>query len=651
MTGTKSKKGAPAGNEASFEKHLRTAGKGTKSAEKPRRQDSTRETLESIIVAFILAFLFRAFEAEAFVIPTGSMAPTLLGRHKDIECDQCKYVYQVGASYEVDDPGYLVDRMKTARCPNCRHVMPADVVENLPPYRGDRILVNKFPYEFADPQRWDVAVFKYPEDPQTSYIKRTVGLPGETIELIQGDVHRHVDGKREILRKDDPDKQKVLQILVYDNNFPEKKLHEAGWPLRWAAVKQSDSDSDAGVAGWVDDEAGWSADRAANSFQLTAQDGADDALRWIRYRNFVPRQQDWETVLADRTPETPQAQLITDFCGYNASTSAHGRGSSEQGLYWVGDLTVTFDVDLVEIAENAELLLELNEGDRKYRCRIDPTSGQATLFFVQPLYDKGEERVVAEGQTTLKSPGTYNVRFANVDDRLCLWIDDELVEFDKPTTYEPSPQWNPVLPQPEDLTPVGIAARGANVTVSNLFIERDIYYRGEYLDPGDQYESEPMAKYREYTGRPHELNKRVHDPRAWGEQYRKHRLADADYVDQEAYLFRLGPDEFFMMGDNSPSSKDSRLWSNSRGDKHRHAVPRSAVVGKAFLVYWPHGVPFLNDGQGYGVNVPGADRFRLFYHHEYQYDRGGRRVGVRTTDYPSFAVPFYPQIDRMKRIR
>ena len=41
-----------------------------------------REAIESIVVAFILAFLFRTFEAEAFVIPTGSMAPTLMGRHK-----------------------------------------------------------------------------------------------------------------------------------------------------------------------------------------------------------------------------------------------------------------------------------------------------------------------------------------------------------------------------------------------------------------------------------------------------------------------------------------------------------------------------------------------------------------------------------------
>ena len=55
---------------------------------------SVRETIESIVVAFILAFLFRAFVAEAFVIPTGSMAPTLMGvmRTQRTRCKLCRMV-------------------------------------------------------------------------------------------------------------------------------------------------------------------------------------------------------------------------------------------------------------------------------------------------------------------------------------------------------------------------------------------------------------------------------------------------------------------------------------------------------------------------------------------------------------------------------
>jgi len=65
----------------------------------PHRPDDggahVKETLESIIVAFILAFIFRCFVVEAFVIPTGSMAPTLLGAHTRHQCPECGYKFDV----------------------------------------------------------------------------------------------------------------------------------------------------------------------------------------------------------------------------------------------------------------------------------------------------------------------------------------------------------------------------------------------------------------------------------------------------------------------------------------------------------------------------------------------------------------------------
>src|SRR5262245_11491520 len=65
--------------------------------------ESNRDFVEQIVVALILAFLIRGFEAEAFVIPTGSMAPTLMGRHKDVICPECGIRFQVNASDEVDN--------------------------------------------------------------------------------------------------------------------------------------------------------------------------------------------------------------------------------------------------------------------------------------------------------------------------------------------------------------------------------------------------------------------------------------------------------------------------------------------------------------------------------------------------------------------
>src|SRR5687767_8489278 len=70
-----------------------------------------RETVESIVVAFVLAFLFRTFEAEAFVIPTGSMSPSLQGQHKDVECTHCGYSFRTTASSEGENRDKMIAQL------------------------------------------------------------------------------------------------------------------------------------------------------------------------------------------------------------------------------------------------------------------------------------------------------------------------------------------------------------------------------------------------------------------------------------------------------------------------------------------------------------------------------------------------------------
>jgi hypothetical protein len=78
-------------------------------------RESLLETLESIIVAFVLAFIFRAFIIEAFVIPTGSMAPTLNGAHAEVVCSDCGYRFSVGAESPTGEPPRMPT---TCVCPN-----------------------------------------------------------------------------------------------------------------------------------------------------------------------------------------------------------------------------------------------------------------------------------------------------------------------------------------------------------------------------------------------------------------------------------------------------------------------------------------------------------------------------------------------------
>ena len=145
--------------------------------------------MESVAVAFIFCFLFKTFEAEAFVIPTGSMAPTLYGRHKDVDVPRVR----VGVGRRGQHGGRRRrDTCTSAGTPPCpspptpcgrrsaRTAPARSTWTPLPPFAGDRILVNKWPLLIGDPDRWDVTVFKFPENPTTNYVKRLVGLPGET---------------------------------------------------------------------------------------------------------------------------------------------------------------------------------------------------------------------------------------------------------------------------------------------------------------------------------------------------------------------------------------------------------------------------------------------------------------------------------------
>ena len=114
------------------------------------RKSTIREYAESITVAVLIAFLLRAFVVEAFKIPTGSMIPTLeVGDHIFVN----KFIY------------------------------------------GLRIpLTNWWLAQWSTPERGDVIVFKYPQDPSKDYIKRVVAVAGDTVRVEGRDVF--VNGER-----------------------------------------------------------------------------------------------------------------------------------------------------------------------------------------------------------------------------------------------------------------------------------------------------------------------------------------------------------------------------------------------------------------------------------------------------------------------
>jgi signal peptidase I len=134
----------------------------------PHVKSTAREYFESLCVAVILALFVRTFVVQAFKIPTGSMENNLL--------------------------------------------------------IGDHLLVNKFVFAPTltglervalpiDPiRRGDIMVFKFPKEPERDFIKRVIGLPGETVELKGKTVY--IDGKP--------------LTEPYTRFFPDEMLSEAG---------------------------------------------------------------------------------------------------------------------------------------------------------------------------------------------------------------------------------------------------------------------------------------------------------------------------------------------------------------------------------------------------------------------------------------
>ena len=269
-----------------------------------------RETVESVIVAFVLAFLFRTFEAEAFVIPTGSMAPTLMGKHKDVDCPMCGYRYPVSASDRQDKESHVYH----CTCPMCRFT--ADVEpgnpqgQTYPSFDGDRILVAKFPYEFADPKRWDMIVFKYPNNATMNYIKRLVGLPGETLNIHDGDLwlQGQPDGHFEIARKP-PEKMLAMLQPVYDNDLAPKITGTLHWPARWTP----EADGGRLVEQPTPRTSRATLPRSRSPWHATGE-------AWIRYRHRVPTPELWQRAAASAGKRVPRqmtrAEAIKALSGW-----------------------------------------------------------------------------------------------------------------------------------------------------------------------------------------------------------------------------------------------------------------------------------------------------------------------------------------------
>jgi signal peptidase I len=414
-------------------------------------------------------------------------------------------------------------------------------------------------------KRWDVTVFKLPEEPEVRYIKRVVGMPNEVVRIDAGDLWgRPIDSLDFPRRLRRPlDHQQAMQIAVYDDEHRAEALR--GDP-RWLRFKPSDS------PGWIESETG----------RFTT---AVKSARWtdLRYHHFVPTPEDWRAIRGDLGPTgPPRATLITDFSSYNTDVVIRQDRLSPQRAarpwfqpHWVGDLTLSLRLTVRDAT--GSIRLELIEGGISNRCEINLARGQARLLH-------GDLPLGEPAPTPINRPGKYELCFANVDDRLTLWVDGK-PPFGDGRGYESNGR--PAVATAADLEPARVGALDASVEVDRLLLKRDVYYT---LEPAE-------CDYANFDGSARVDSTAffdlLSDPARFGELERR---PARDYV--------LGPGRYLMLGDNSPWSRDARAWGQlDRFDpdypeigwdatgRSSWEVPESLLIGKAFCVYWPHPKP------------------------------------------------------------
>ena len=443
-----------------------------------------RQSAEFIVMLVLVILIFRTFAAEAYIVPTGSMAPTLLGNHREVHCTNCEYTFTLG----IDESG----KSGTAVCPNCGQtdLDGSRFVEST----GDRVLVQKYLHDVRRPRRWEVSVFGYPGEPSQAYVKRVVGLPGETIRIDRGDIF--IDGK--IARKSLAE-QRAMRVQVFDNNFvPRDITRYPRWSFRRGRLDQKHPP-------------GWKAD--GSRFLHEAAEIRLSRLDWLDYQHWDP----------SRGRYAP----IHDHNPYN--------GAEVRGENVVRDLMV-----------EARVL----PGDDLDSFAIRLDSGGDRFVVEIPVEGDGEDeiRVTRNGRRVFPANPLSTISFQRTDKgslveasvmdrRLTVAVDGQLL-FDPLDYDDPSTGLGP------GSNPIGFGARGGEVALSNIRVFRDIYYTGNLA----------------FTPR-----------RAFG-------------VD---HPYTLGDDEYFVLGDNSAVSNDSRFWPESP------VVPGELFLGKPFLVHLPGQVVLL----------------------------------------------------------
>ncbi len=454
-----------------------------------RRHAWLRRLILAFIAAVVLETWFVAGGFPSVRIEGGSMAPQLLGRHAKLRCREC------GAPFVCD--AELANSFPRVVCPNCGY---ADRSIDSPAIAaGDLILVDRTTFALRSPKRWEVIAFRPDDRAEQLFIKRAVGLPGETVSLRDGDVY--IDGR--VQRKELP-VQKAVATLVYDADH---------------SLAEASGAAELHTSRWIATKAGEMSNNYANSDVLD--------MNWLEFRHGLAYSSNASGAEKAVWKEAP----IEDLSSYYPQVPRR-----EENVHAVDDLMLTFRCE--RLRPNEKIVVLAKRRNRVFMLSASPVPEIPADLQVQ---------ISENGQVIFKS------RLENASDEgdwTISLFDRQLLCAIKDRPFFVKQIDDDSSTAPVALRPFAVGFRGSESPFRLVRVWRDVYY------------GPPVGMT--------ELPER-----------------------------RLADDEFYVLGDNSPVSEDSRIWQTPGQVVYKH------LLGKPLCILWPF------RGRGGGLSrfpVPDFDR-------------------------------------------